>query len=198
MELASMHSKGDDCTGRMSTGSEKKQHNPQAHAPSRNHPAVPTPRTLRRSRLGCIASRGVHNQAGMPQVKKAAPKQIQRKASPPKRATTPRPIRQVANAISPGKGLDQWYGESPARAVDRNVFQRGRCESVSAAAPSVASNAQQGQIAPADHGSAHGSQSGCPSCHDPTAGPSRALYLPRGLLDPQDIPSYLNGSLAGE
>lgn len=29
-------------------------------------------------------------------------------------------------------------------------------------------------------------------------GPSRALYLPRGLLDPQDIPSYLNGSLAGE
>lgn len=29
-------------------------------------------------------------------------------------------------------------------------------------------------------------------------GPSRALYLPRGLLDPQDIPSYLNGNLAGE
>lgn len=58
----------------------------------------------------------------VPQLKKAAPKQIQRKASPPKRATTPRPIRQAANAISPGKGLDQWYGESPACAVDRNVF----------------------------------------------------------------------------
>lgn len=35
-------------------------------------------------------------------------------------------------------------------------------------------------------------------CCRAAAGPSRALYLPRGLLDPQDIPSYLNGSLAGE
>ena len=35
-------------------------------------------------------------------------------------------------------------------------------------------------------------------CCSTAAGPSRALYLPRGLLDPQDIPSYLNGSLAGE
>ena len=30
------------------------------------------------------------------------------------------------------------------------------------------------------------------------AGPSRALFLPGGLLDPSDVPSYLNGSLAGE
>jgi light-harvesting complex II chlorophyll a/b binding protein 5 len=81
------------------------------------------------------------------QVKKAAPQPVKKaaaKAPSPKKsatkrvATTPRPIRQAARAISPGKGLDQWYG------------------------------------------------------------PSRALYLPRGLLDPQDIPSYLNGSLAGD
>jgi len=30
------------------------------------------------------------------------------------------------------------------------------------------------------------------------AGPSRALFLPGGLLDPSDVPSYLNGTLAGE
>ncbi len=30
------------------------------------------------------------------------------------------------------------------------------------------------------------------------AGPSRALYLPSGLLDPADVPSYLNGTLPGE
>lgn len=30
------------------------------------------------------------------------------------------------------------------------------------------------------------------------AGPSRALFLPSGLLDPSDVPSYLNGTLAGE
>jgi light-harvesting complex II chlorophyll a/b binding protein 5 len=76
------------------------------------------------------------------QVKRAAPKQIKqapkKQLSKPKQATTPRPIRQASRAISPGSGLDQWYG------------------------------------------------------------PSRALYLPRGLLDPQDIPSYLNGSLAGD
>jgi len=29
-------------------------------------------------------------------------------------------------------------------------------------------------------------------------GPSRALYLPGGLLDPTDVPSYLNGDLAGD
>ena len=30
------------------------------------------------------------------------------------------------------------------------------------------------------------------------AGPSRALFLPGGLLAPNDVPAYLNGSLAGE
>lgn len=30
------------------------------------------------------------------------------------------------------------------------------------------------------------------------AGPSRALFLPRGLLDEAEIPGYLNGQLAGE
>lgn len=30
------------------------------------------------------------------------------------------------------------------------------------------------------------------------AGPSRALFLPGGLLAPTDVPVYLNGSLAGE
>lgn len=30
------------------------------------------------------------------------------------------------------------------------------------------------------------------------AGPSRALFLPRGLLDEDEIPGYLNGQLAGE
>ena len=29
-------------------------------------------------------------------------------------------------------------------------------------------------------------------------GPSRALFLPGGLLAPNDVPVYLNGSLAGE
>ncbi|CAL5223250.1 g5732 [Coccomyxa viridis] len=29
-------------------------------------------------------------------------------------------------------------------------------------------------------------------------GPSRALFLPGGLLDPSDVPSYLNGTLAGD
>jgi light-harvesting complex II chlorophyll a/b binding protein 5 len=76
------------------------------------------------------------------QVKRVAPKQVKqapkKQFSKPRQATTPRPIRQASRAISPGSGLDQWYG------------------------------------------------------------PSRALYLPRGLLDPQDIPSYLNGSLAGD
>ena len=30
------------------------------------------------------------------------------------------------------------------------------------------------------------------------AGPSRLLFLPGGLLEPTDVPSYLNGTLAGE
>ena len=29
-------------------------------------------------------------------------------------------------------------------------------------------------------------------------GPDRALYLPGGLLDRSEVPSYLNGSLPGE
>jgi hypothetical protein len=29
-------------------------------------------------------------------------------------------------------------------------------------------------------------------------GPDRALFLPSGLLDPSDVPSYLNGELPGE
>ncbi|CAL8463008.1 g2542 [Coccomyxa elongata] len=29
-------------------------------------------------------------------------------------------------------------------------------------------------------------------------GPSRALFLPGGLLDPSDVPTYLNGTLAGD
>lgn len=54
----------------------------------------------------------------MQQVKRAAPKQVKQAApkkqfSKPKQATTPRPIRQVSRAISPGSGLDQWYGECP-------------------------------------------------------------------------------------
>ena len=31
-----------------------------------------------------------------------------------------------------------------------------------------------------------------------TPGPDRKLYLPSGLLDPSDVPAYLNGTLAGE
>jgi hypothetical protein len=30
------------------------------------------------------------------------------------------------------------------------------------------------------------------------AGPSRLLFLPGGLLEPTDVPAYLNGSLPGE
>ena len=29
-------------------------------------------------------------------------------------------------------------------------------------------------------------------------GPDRKLFLPGGLLDPTDVPAYLNGTLAGE
>ena len=29
-------------------------------------------------------------------------------------------------------------------------------------------------------------------------GPDRKLFLPSGLLDPTDVPAYLNGTLAGE
>jgi hypothetical protein len=32
----------------------------------------------------------------------------------------------------------------------------------------------------------------------PNIGPDRLLYLPGGLLDRSEIPSYLNGTLAGE
>jgi light-harvesting complex II chlorophyll a/b binding protein 5 len=32
----------------------------------------------------------------------------------------------------------------------------------------------------------------------PFAGPDRALFLPSGLLDPADVPDYLNGELPGE
>lgn len=30
------------------------------------------------------------------------------------------------------------------------------------------------------------------------AGPDRALFLPSGLLDRDDVPAYLNGELPGE
>jgi hypothetical protein len=30
------------------------------------------------------------------------------------------------------------------------------------------------------------------------AGPDRALFLPSGLLDPAELPDYLNGELPGE
>jgi hypothetical protein len=29
-------------------------------------------------------------------------------------------------------------------------------------------------------------------------GPDRKLYLPGGLLDPSEVPAYLNGTLPGE
>ncbi len=32
----------------------------------------------------------------------------------------------------------------------------------------------------------------------PHAGPDRDLFLPSGLLDPSDVPAYLNGELPGE
>lgn len=32
----------------------------------------------------------------------------------------------------------------------------------------------------------------------PCAGPDRALFLPGGLLDRDDLPAYLNGELPGE
>ena len=32
----------------------------------------------------------------------------------------------------------------------------------------------------------------------PCAGPDRDLFLPSGLLDPSDVPAYLNGELPGE
>jgi hypothetical protein len=32
----------------------------------------------------------------------------------------------------------------------------------------------------------------------PPAGPDRALFLPGGLLDRNDLPDYLDGTLAGE
>ena len=49
----------------------------------------------------------------------------------------------------------------------------------------------------ADRTAAAAERRWCAALHC-AAGPSRALYLPTGLLDPQDIPGYLNGSLAGE
>lgn len=42
-----------------------------------------------------------------------------------------------------------------------------------------------------------GGQGGAQSL-DKWYGPDRALFLPGGLLDPADVPSYLNGSLAGD
>ena len=31
-----------------------------------------------------------------------------------------------------------------------------------------------------------------------SSGPDRLLFLPGGLLDPSEVPAYLNGTLAGE
>ena len=37
-----------------------------------------------------------------------------------------------------------------------------------------------------------------PLSHRPRTGPDRKLYLPGGLLDPSEVPAYLNGTLPGE
>lgn len=43
-----------------------------------------------------------------------------------------------------------------------------------------------------------GEQDGTPLNLDKWYGPSRALYLPGGLLDPSEVPAYLNGELPGD
>eukprot|EP00208_Stichococcus_sp_RCC1054_P006170 CAMPEP_0206137484 /NCGR_PEP_ID=MMETSP1473-20131121/2604_1 /ASSEMBLY_ACC=CAM_ASM_001109 /TAXON_ID=1461547 /ORGANISM="Stichococcus sp, Strain RCC1054" /LENGTH=413 /DNA_ID=CAMNT_0053530601 /DNA_START=60 /DNA_END=1301 /DNA_ORIENTATION=- len=107
------------------------------------------------------------------QVQKAAPaKPVQKAKREIKKVAPKKPVAQVKKAFTQVKRVQ---APKPVRKA-------------ASAVKGAASGGGKGWLGGA----------GGPKGLDQWYGPSRALYLPRGLLDPADIPSYLNGSLAGD
>ncbi len=92
-------------------------------------------------------------------------------------------VLSIARARSSQTSLDKWYGESPST-HHAACGRPARAEARSAVAGLLfARGATLIDLR---------------ALESSRTGPDRALFLPSGLLDPADVPSYLNGELAGE
>ena len=116
-------------------------------------------------------------------VQKQAPKKVQKQA--PKKPA--KQLKKGASKATRGwfggaggaQSLDKWYGRASVTLLISMAYCRELALSIM-----------------------HDLSCNSATCHLSwtwmAAGPDRALFLPGGLLDPADVPSYLNGSLAGE